>query len=572
MKLKKFTIKNKLILILAFLLIVLVGIGVYSEKILKAVNERSTIIVAESIPGIQKSSNANTMTSDYRILEFEHIIAVSNEDMNKIEKSMEETNNGINKELGDYEKTITTDDDRAMYNTVKSEWAKYLEVHKMVIELSKQLKTQEAIKIMNNEGKQSFDAAANALLKLVEYNNKDAKETSDEGDIAYAKAKNTFIVIILISILLVVVVGVLIIASIVKPINILKNEMETLASKGGDLTQEIKISSKDELGVLATAINKFLANLRTIMIEVNENTASTVQTVDMISKNMSSLNIQIEDVFATTEELAAGMEETAASTEEISATVNEVNLVVDSLANKASDGQVSSKEINDRAVNLKNSALKSQQDANKTYFDAKTKLEKAIEESKVVEQINVLSNTILQISSQTNLLALNAAIEAARAGEAGKGFSVVADEIRKLAEQSNNTVVEIQKVTKTVTAAVSNLSTGSIEVLEFIDTKVVKDYEALVETGDKYSKDANFVNILVGEFSSNTSELSDSIEVIVKTMDGITAAATEGAQGTINITEKLTDVAQKSSEVINETKVAKENSEKLLSILSKFTV
>jgi methyl-accepting chemotaxis protein len=570
--LKKFTIKNKLILILAFLLIVLVGIGVYSEKILKAVNERSTIIVAESIPGIQKSSNANTMTSDYRILEFEHIIAVSNEDMNKIEKSMEKTNNEINKELGDYEKTITTDDDRAMYNTVKSEWAKYLEVHKMVIELSKQLKTQEAIKIMNNEGKQSFDAAANALLKLVEYNNKDAKETSDEGDIAYAKAKNTFIVIILISILLVVVVGISIIASIVKPINILKNEMETLASKGGDLTQEIKISSKDELGVLATAINKFLANLRTIMIEVNENTASTVQTVDMISKNMSSLNIQIEDVFATTEELAAGMEETAASTEEISATVNEVNLVVDSLANKAIDGQVSSKEINDRAVNLKNNALKSQQDANKTYFDAKTKLEKAIEESKVVEQINVLSNTILQISSQTNLLALNAAIEAARAGEAGKGFSVVADEIRKLAEQSNNTVVEIQKVTKTVTAAVSNLSTGSIEVLEFIDTKVVKDYEALVETGDKYSKDANFVNILVGEFSSNTSELSDSIEVIVKTMDGITAAATEGAQGTINITEKLTDVAQKSSEVINETKVAKENSEKLLSILSKFTV
>lgn len=569
---KKLTIKNKLILILAFLLIVLIGMGVYSEITIKEVNNRSTIIVAKSIPGIQKSSNVNTMTSDYRILEFEHIIAVSNEDMNKIEKSMEDINNKISKESGEYEKAITTDDDRAIYNSVKSEWTKYLEVHNKVIELSKQLKTQEAIKMMDNEGKQAFNAASNALIKLVEYNNKDAKATSDEGDIAYAKAKNTFTAIILISILLVVALGILIIVSIVKPINILKNEMETLASKGGDLTQEIKISSKDELGVLANAINKFLANLRTIMIEVNENTASTVQTVDMISKNMSSLNIQIEDVFATTEELAAGMEETAASTEEISATVNEVNLVVDSLANKASDGQVSSKEINDRAVNLKNSALKSQQDANKTYFDAKTKLEKAIDESKVVEQINVLSNTILQISSQTNLLALNAAIEAARAGEAGKGFSVVADEIRKLAEQSNNTVVEIQKVTKTVTAAVSNLSTGSIEVLEFIDTKVVKDYEALVETGDKYSKDANFVNILVGEFSSNTSELSDSIEVIVRTMDGITAAATEGAQGTINITEKLTDVAQKSSEVINETKVAKENSEKLLSILSKFIV
>lgn len=568
----RITIKKKISIAFILLVAIIMGIGLYSSKTLKMVNDQSTIIAGTEIPKIEYSENTNTMTSDFRILEYEHIISANKDEMNKKESEMEEKKSEIQEYLNEYEKLINTEEERTLFNTVKIEWEKYLKLNKNMIALSRQLKTKEAMEIMNNQSKQAFNVASDAALKLVDFNQKQADKSSQDGDKTYGYAKTILLVSIIISCILAVVAGMFIAASILKPINVLKKELKTLAQKGGDLTQEIKISSKDEFGDLADTVNNFLANLRTIMIEVNSNANNTVKTVQVIESSMADLNEEIEDVRCTTEEMSASMEETSASVQEVNGTTEEITEAVKSIAVNGQEGTKYAEEISKRATELKLNALISKSEAEKIYENAKTKLEKAIGESKAVEQINVLSEAILQISSQTNLLALNAAIEAARAGEAGKGFSVVADEIRKLAEQSNETVSEIQKVTSEVIYSVENLSGGSKEILEFIDTKVRKDYDGMVSTGEQYNKDADAFSSLMNEFSDTAKELSISVENAMKAINEIAEVTSEGVNNTTSIAEKSVVVAEKSDSVIKETDISKENIDKLLEVLSKFKI
>jgi len=343
----------------------------------------------------------------------------------------------------------------------------------------------------------------------------------------------------------------------------------------GDFTHEIPKGfqrSKDEIGVLVKSINTMQESIKEVIKSVVKESRSVAESVLTTGQHISELTSQIKDVSDTTENLSAGMEETAAATEEMNATASDIEQAIDSIASKAQQGSIAAGEISYRAGEIKKAAKSSQKSANDVYISTQDNLRKAIEQSKAVEQINVLSNAILQITSQTNLLALNAAIEAARAGEAGKGFAVVAEEIRKLAEDSKNAVNEIQKVTKTVVSSVTNLTESSGEVLNFIDKQVLKDYDSMVEIGEQYSRDADLVDNLVTDFSATAQQLAASIQNIVKAINEITSAANEGAEGTTNIAGKAAIVVEKADAVMNQADLSKESADKLIKIVSKFRV
>lgn len=383
----------------------------------------------------------------------------------------------------------------------------------------------------------------------------------------------TMLVVSIVFIIISIVVTLLIARSISTPIKEASDYLNVVAT--GDFTGVVPLKlleMKDETGVLANAIDTMQQSVKNIIKEVAEESSNVSQMLISINTDMEKLNRSIEEISATTEELSAGTEENAASTEEMSATSTEIEKAIESTASKAQEGAVMVNEINKMSQEMKQKAISSKEDALEIYSRTKSGLQSAIEQSKAVNKINELSEAILEITSQTNLLALNAAIEAARAGEAGKGFAVVADEIRKLAEGSKNTVSRIQEVTKVIFGAVNNLSSSSSEIMEFIDKKVLDDYENLVNTGEQYSQNSIGINDVVNEFSATSEELLASMQNMVRAIDEIAIAANEEAQGATSIAQETTVITQMSDNVIKLAEIAKEKSDLLIKAVSKFSV
>lgn len=397
--------------------------------------------------------------------------------------------------------------------------------------------------------------------------------TQSESLIAMRTLERYIIMIFLISILVIAAAIERASNHIVKPIRKLEDNIKIIAN--GDFTQNIDkkyLSRKDEVGVICLSIYDMRESIKHLILSIKSEAGNIDKDVNRIVDNVNTLDENIEEVSATTEELAAGMEETAASSEEISATSQEIDNAVQSMAKKSQEGAIAAGQISKRAENTRANVKASERKANETLTDTKQQLMQALEDAKVVGKIDILSNAIMQITSQTNLLALNASIEAARAGEAGKGFSVVAEEIRQLAEQSKNAVQKIQDVTSKVTGSVENLSGCANNVLNFLSSDVANDYKVMLDVAEQYSKDAKYVDDLVTDFSSTTEELSASIDNVLTAIDSVAMASSEGAKGTTDIANRITDTSDKSGKVRETVVLTKKSADRLKNEIDRFKI
>ena len=371
-----------------------------------------------------------------------------------------------------------------------------------------------------------------------------------------------------------IVIGLLISGNITRPIVKIAAIIERTAQFDFRESPEMqKIGRrKDETGLMARAVQDMGGQMRSMVngiYDVSDKLSGNVGELKSISVEINST---CTDNSATTQQLAAGMEETSATSETIHSNIGFIEESAKDIRTLSVQGEHLSDEIKERAQALKAKTQEATERTQNMYRTVRERTEDAIEQAKAVEKINQLTGAIMEIASQTNLLALNASIEAARAGEAGKGFAVVATEIGNLANQSSETVGNINVIMEEISIAVNHMTDSLEETTEFLEKMVLQDYNQFGEVSDQYNSDAETVNQSMQTIEDSISHLTDTINEISSAMGGINMTINESTTGVSDIAEKTSDIVLKTvrnGELVEE---CLQSTGYLNEIVEKFTV
>ena len=394
--------------------------------------------------------------------------------------------------------------------------------------------------------------------------------TSKEVSADFTRTCITVVITVAIIIAIMCVLAVVFGNMMSKPITKLIGTADKIAS--GDLTGKIVATKDDEVGNLAKALVTMKESLRGIIGNVADETNSIVGVVGGAKDEIDEVSRQFQNVSNDTSKLYAGMESTANRTEYMKGETDGINKLLSNIEDKTERGKEMSIDISKRAEELRKNAENARDAAKNMNTAIDEALEKAIEDSKAIEQIGNLSSSMLEIASKTNLLSLNASIEAARAGESGRGFAVVASEISALASSSTETVNKIQGISNNVTEAVDSLSTSARQALDYIRNQVVEDYENMVHIGEQYYKDAEYIYNFVTEFKEVEQQLSSAMDNMVKSINEIANSSVTSAQATESIASSAKAVSEKTLRLVQSMEQTKNGCDKLINVMNRFTL
>ncbi|WP_214741837.1 MULTISPECIES: methyl-accepting chemotaxis protein [unclassified Exiguobacterium] len=566
------SIRNKLITAFSIMFVLLLVVSGYSWYALNASKAAQEDMTVSWVPGMDQIHQVDKQLLEIRRHLLRHALVDDAVTKQNIERDIQASVAILEQRMDGYEDTIIMEEDQQLFDQASSDWANFQTVMIELIRISNEEGTAAAETYIRDTATPSADALSNSLGLLVNLNREEIQTDTAAAAKMFEQVQLTLFIVLGVAAVMTILMMLFIFRSIFEPLKEFKTKMRELATSEGDLTTSIPVKRRDEFAGLARDFNQFIANLRQLILQVNDVTTGVSKQSTHMYEELKELDTYMTTTAATTEDLTAGMQQTAASAQEMNASASDMERTIQHIVSMADERKDEARQIDERALSLKSHAVEAKENAISVLQSTRTNLEKAMQDAKAVREIATLTNDILDIAAQTNLLSLNASIEAARAGEAGRGFAVVADEIRKLAETSRATVERIQVISTTVLHSVDHLNESSGQMLHFLDTNVLKDYDQLEEAAGQYSTDAGRFETTATEFATAAGELEQLTSNMIGVIQDVATTVNNGALGTQEIAEKVTMSVERFAELNHATEQSQQKMEELDSLIRQFKV
>lgn len=552
-------LSTKLILIPVFIVgfVSVISSGL-SLKNLSKVNDAASQIVDNSMVGTELLNDIEMETMNIHTLALSHIISTDLSSMIDIVSEVRNHEDKLKQLLDDYNPYVTLETKRS-YKIICDNYTSLVKECGNVMAYSAAGKNEEAYKTANGSIAKYTKNIEKAISSMREHVNSVTQEERKSLESTYHASVVTCTLTIIVSIIALLFVVFAVITMVIKPLLRTQKEINgiivNIDNKKGDLTQRVTPINNAEVDAVGKGINVFMTKLQAIFKAVVTNSARMERVVDDVRQSVQTSNSSVSDLSALTEELSATMQDISENASVINANTDNVAKEVEIIAEKTEELTGYTRDMKVHAQSMESVARTNMETTDRKVSEILEVLQKAIEDSNSVKQVNSLTNDILNIASQTNLLALNASIEAARAGEAGRGFAVVASEISQLAAASQEAANNIQRINAVVTNAVTNLADNANGLVSYMNDSILPEFERFVESGVEYNDKASFIEGTMTDFKEKTDSLKQSMLEISSSINTISHAINEGVNGVVSaadstqlIVEDMDNISHKMDE------------------------
>ncbi|MBP5266123.1 MAG: methyl-accepting chemotaxis protein [Lachnospiraceae bacterium] len=536
----KSSIRAKIMIPVLLLGIVSIFSNVMAIVSLGTVNRTASRIADDYMTAITQLDTVGQTAKDIHTLALSHIVATDFDTMTAVVLQIDEQETILEESIA----TLSASNNKMVSSAaegIATDYAAFKDSVMVLLAQSANQKSKDAYATANGEvatNAAKLDGDIAEVIASIE-----GSANSERGQLAknYRVATAASYIVVVLSVVSVIIAIYMVYRHVIRPVLSAEKELqdiiEGINNREGDLTRRVPVASRDEIGALSQGINAFIEHLQGIFTIITNNSSAMDQVVSDVMSSVQTSNSSASDLSALTEELSATMQEVANNAGEINRHTELVRTEVDQMANKSQEISGYSKEMKQHATTMEQTARTNMEETNAKVEQILEALNQAIEDSQSVDQVNSLTDDIMNIASQTNLLSLNASIEAARAGEAGRGFAVVAGEIGSLAENSRQTAGNIQEINSVVVNAVHNLSDSATDLVNYMRDSILPEFARFVEDGEKYRNNADYIEEVMEDFTNKTDGFKTTFTEIAESISSISAAIDEGVKGVSSAAE-----------------------------------